>query len=191
MRIGHLAASAVVPTWRRYNDRMLILPVLVSLLLAPVPATLTYTPAPGWQPKAVTSMMRIGEFVLPAADARDEDASLVIYFFGGTGGTVQANIDRWMSQLTQPDGRKTKDTATTSSRLINGLSVTLFDATGTYVAEVAPGATERFNKPDFRLRAAVIQTPGGPYFIKLVGPTRSVTRWDRQYEAFLQTIEYK
>ena len=170
---------------------MFLLPAVVSLLLSPAPATLTFTPAPAWKPKAVTSMMRIGEYVLPGAEAGDEDASLVIYFFGGTGGTVQANIDRWLGQLTQPDGRRTKDVAQTSSRLINGLSVTLFDATGTYVAEVTPGSTERLNKPDFRLRAAVIQTPGGPYFIKVVGPTRSVTRWDREYESFLQTIQYK
>jgi len=170
---------------------MLLLSALLSLLLSPAPATLTYTPAAGWKPVAVTSMMRIGEFVLPAPDGTGEDASLVIYFFGGTGGTVQANIDRWMGQLMQPDGRQTKDVAKTSSRLINGLSVTLFDATGTYVAEVTPGAAEHFNKPDYRLRAAVIQTAGGPYFIKVVGPTQSVSHWDREFEAFLQTIQYR
>ncbi len=135
-------------------------------------------------------MMRIGEFVLPRADNDAEDASLVIYFFGGTGGSVQANLDRWLGQLTQPDGRRTKDVAKMSSRLINGLSVTSFDATGTYVAEVTPGSPERFNKPGFRMRAAVVQTPDGPYFIKVVGPTRTVTRWDRDFETFLQTVRY-
>jgi len=94
-------------------------------------------------------------------------------------------------QLLQPDGRPTKDVAKTNSRLINGLSVTSFDATGTYVAEVTPGSAERFNKPGFRMRAAVIQTAGGPYFIKLIGPLKSVTRWDKEYEAFLQSLQYK
>jgi hypothetical protein len=165
--------------------------MLIALLLSALPATLTYTPSPAWQSKAVTSVMRVGEFVLARAQGDPEDASLVIYFFGGTGGTVQANIDRWLGQITQPDGRRTKDVATTSGRLINGLSVTLFDASGTYVAEVTPGSTERFNKPGFRLRAGVIQTPGGPYFLKLVGPVKTVTRWDKEFEAFLQTIQYK
>ena len=165
--------------------------LLLSLIASGAPATLTFTPSPAWQPKAVTSMMRIGEFVLPRAEGDSEDASLVVYFFGGTGGTVQANLDRWFGQFSQPDGRQTKDVATTTSRLINGLSVTSFDTTGTYIAEVTPGSTERFNKPGFRMRAAVIQTKGGPYFIKLVGPLKSVTRWDKDYEAFLQSIEYK
>ena len=176
-------------TSRPYNDGMLSL--LLSLVVSGSPATLTFTPSPAWQPKAVTSMMRVGEFVLPRAGGDTEDASLVVYFFGGTGGTVQANLDRWFGQFTQPDGRPTKDVATTTSRLINGLSVTLFDTSGTYVAEVTPGSSERFNKPGFRMRAAVIQTAGGPYFIKLVGPLKTVTRWDKEYEDFLQSLQYK
>jgi hypothetical protein len=169
----------------------MLLSLMLSFVVFGPPATLTFTPAAAWQPKAVTSMMRVGEFVLPRAEGDTEDASLVVYFFGGTGGSVQANLDRWFGQLSQPDGRLTKDVATTSSRLINGLSVTLFDATGTYVAEVTPGSAERFNKPGFRMRAAVIQTAGGPYFIKFVGPTKSVTKWDKEYEAFLQSLQYK
>jgi hypothetical protein len=169
----------------------MLMSILLAMAVTAAPATLTFTPSPEWQPKAVTSMMRVGEFVLPRAAGDAEDASLVIYFFGGTGGTVQANLDRWFGQLSQPDGRQTKDVATTSGRLINGLSVTLFDATGTYVAEVTPGSPERFNKPGFRMRAAVIQTGGGPYFIKFVGPLKSVTRWDKEFETFLQTIRYK
>lgn len=175
----------------------LILSVFISapagpgLAIIQAKPTLTFTPSTAWQPKAVTSMMRIGEFVLPRAQGDTEDASLVVYFFGGTGGTVQANLDRWFGQLSQPDGRQTKDVAKTTSRLINGLSITEFDATGTYIAEVTPGSTERFNKPGFRMRAAVVQTSGGPYFIKFVGPAKSVTRWDKEYEAFLQSLQYK
>ncbi len=165
--------------------------LILSLAAAGVPATLTFTAPPAWTPKAVTSMMRVGEFVLPRAEGDAEDASLVIYFFGGTGGTVQANLDRWFGQIAQPDGRQTKDVAATSARRINGLSVTLFDARGTYVAEVTPGSPERFNKPDYRMRAAVIQTTGGPYFIKLVGPIKTIARWDTEYESFLQTLNYK
>lgn len=169
----------------------MLLQILTALVVSATPATLTFTPSASWQSKPVTSMMRVGEFVLPRAEGDAEDASLVVYFFGGTGGTVQANLDRWFGQITQPDGRRTKDVATTLSRLINGLKITLFDAAGTYVAEVTPGSVERFNKPGFRLRAAVIETPGGPYFIKLVGPIKSVTRWDKEFEAFLQSIQYK
>jgi hypothetical protein len=58
---------------------------------------------------------------------------------------------------------------------VNGLQLTILDVSGTYVAEVRPGATERHNKPGFRMRATVVETPKGPYFIKLTGPPRRST----------------
>lgn len=157
---------------------------------AQAPGRLAYTPAPAWKPVAVTSMMRVGEFALPKAGADQEDASLIVYFFGGTGGTVQANIDRWLGHITQPDGRPTKEVATITRRLINGLSVSEFDATGTYVAEVSPGSPERHNKPGFRLRAAVVETPRGPYFVRVVGPSATVAKWAPEIEAFFQSLTF-
>ena len=58
-----------------------------------MPPAPTFTPSPAWQPKAVTSMMRVGEFVLPRAEGDAEDASLVIYFFGGI--SKLKGIDWW------------------------------------------------------------------------------------------------
>jgi hypothetical protein len=59
---------------------------------------------------------------------------------------------------------------------------------GTYVAEVTPGSSERFNKPGFRLRAAVIETKEGPYFVKLTGPEKTVARWDESFMTFLKSL---
>jgi hypothetical protein len=66
--------------------------------------------------------------------------------------------------------------------------VTLVDLTGTYVAEVSPGSTQRFNKPGFRLRAAVVTTTEGPYFIKHVGPAKTVAKWEEAFAAFVKSL---
>ena len=50
------------------------------------------------------------------------------------------------------------------------------DVSGTYVAEVTPGSAERFNKPGFRQLAAVVETPDGPHFVKVVGPAATVAK---------------
>ena len=143
----------------------------------------------GWVPKAPSSQMRVAEFVLPKADGDAEDATLTVYFFGGTGGTVQANLDRWIGQMSQPDGRPSKDVARTSAMTSTaGVKMTLVDVPGTYIAEVTPGSTERFNKPGFRLRAAVVESTGGPYYVKLTGPAKTVDKWDASYTAFLKSI---
>ena len=54
---------------------------------------------------------------------------------------------------------------------------------------MAPGAAERHNKPRFRLRAGVVGTPGGPYFIKLTGPEKTVTKWDHAFEQFVSSFK--
>jgi len=154
-------------------------------------ARLRFTAAPEWKPQTVTSMMRVGEYTLPRAEGDPEDAVLIVYYFGTTGGSVQANIDRWLGQLTQPDGRPTKEIATTRSRRINGLAVTDFDASGTYVAEVSPGSQEHHNKPGFRLRAVIVETARGPYFIRVLGPASTIAKWDTTMEAFLQGLEFR
>ena len=46
--------------------------------------------------------------------AAAEDATFTLYFFGGQGGSVQANLDRWVNQIAQPDGRTSKDVAKTA-----------------------------------------------------------------------------
>lgn len=168
--------------------------LLILALLAQAPAAagqLQYKAPSTWTVTPVTSSMRVGEFRLPKAEGDAEDATLVVYYFGGTGGSVQANIDRWVGQISQPDGRASKDVAVVTKRTVNGLPMTHVDVSGTLVAEVTPGSAERFNKPGFRLRAAVIETGKGPYFIRIVGPSKTVARWEKDIETFLSGVSFK
>jgi hypothetical protein len=155
-------------------------------------ATLKYTAPAGWTAKPPSSSSRVAEFVLPRADGDKDDASLVVYFFSATGGgSVQANVDRWISQMAQPDGRASKDLAKTSTMTVNGLKISDVDLSGTYVAEMSPGAAEHFNYPGWRLRAAVVETPGGAYYVKVTGPANTVAKWDTAYRAFLSGLKYE
>jgi hypothetical protein len=156
---------------------------------------LKFTAPAGWQPREASSSMRVAEFVLPGANSADgksprADAELVVYFFGGSGGSVDANVQRWLGQMQQPDGRQTKDIALHDSRTVNGLRVSTLDVSGTYVAEVRPGSSERHNSPGFRMRTAVVDTPRGPYYIKLVGPASTIATWDRSYNEFLDSLTF-
>jgi hypothetical protein len=168
--------------------RLVFAMLLATGTLVAAAATLKFDAPAGWVSKPPASTMRVAEFTLPKAASDTEDAALAIYFFGGQGGSVEANMDRWIGQLTQPDGKPSKDVAKTSHLTSHGLDITLVDLTGTYIAEVSPGSTERFNKPGFRLRAAVVMTPGGPYYVKLTGPERTVARWDESFMTFLKSL---
>jgi hypothetical protein len=153
--------------------------------------SLRFTAPDGWTPRQAASAMRIAEFVLPNASDDAEDGDLVLYFFGGSGGSVEANIERWIGQMQQPDGRSSRAAAKRADRQVNGLSVTMLDISGTYVAEVRPGSTERHNKPGFRMRTAVVTTPRGPYFIKAVGPAKTMERWSSAFDAFIGSLRFQ
>jgi hypothetical protein len=154
-------------------------------------AGLTFTPPDGWKPAGPSSSMRVAQFVLPRAAGDTQDAELVVYYFGGSGGTVEANIERWLAQMQQPDGKPSGSAARRQTRSVNGLALALVDVSGTYVAEMTPGSSKRHNSPNFRLRAAVVETPNGPYFVKLTGPAKTVAAWDKAYEQFLASVKYQ
>jgi len=153
---------------------------------------LKYKVPEGWVSENPTSAMRIAQYKLPKVEGDPEDASLVLYYFGAQqGGAVQANIDRWIGQMQQPDGSSSKDKAKTENLTVNGLKVTTVDVTGTFTAEMMPGAGDHRNNTDYRLRAAVIETPKGNYFPKLVGPSKTIARWDQAFNEYVKSFEFK
>jgi hypothetical protein len=167
-----------------------ILVLGLALAAGQTPATgLAYNAPAKWQPRASTSSMRVAEFVVPRAAGDGEDAEVIIYYFGGTGGSADANVDRWIGQVQQPDGSASKEKAKREQQTINGMKVTLVDVSGTYVAEVRPGSSERHNKPGFRVRAAVVETPLGPYYVKMTGPAKTVAAAEADFAALLRSLK--
>lgn len=149
-------------------------------------------PPEGWVNERPSSSMRVSQYQLPAADGDAEAASLVVYYFGpGQGGSVDANLDRWIGQMQPPDGRPSKDKAKTETTTVNGMRVTLLDVVGTYAGGDMGGGGAGQSKPNFRMRAGVIETPKGAYFIKLVGPEKTVARWDQAFQEFVRSAEFK
>jgi hypothetical protein len=162
--------------------------ILIALVLGILPAqqgTLAFTKPPTWTDRAAASSMRVAEFVVPRASGDTEDAEVIVYYFGGSGGSVEANLQRWTSQV-----QSTKEPVRTTA-MVNGLHLTSLDVSGTYVAEVRPGSSEHFNKPGFRMRATVVETPKGPYFIKLTGPARTIDSAGAAFDQFLQSLSFK
>ena len=129
--------------------------------------------------------MRVAEFVVPKVPGDAENGEVIVYYFGGSGGSVEANLQRWTSQF-----QSSKDPIRSSST-VNGLQLTSLDVSGTYVAEVRPGSTEHHNKPGFRMRATVVETPKGPYFIKITGPAATVDKAGAAFDRFLQSLAFK
>ena len=138
-----------------------------------------------WTRVPAASEMRAAQFRLPKAGADTEDGELVLFHFGkGQGGSTQDNIDRWLSQIAQPEGGATKDKAVTVIRTINGLKVTSVDASGAYT-----GMGDKAPRPGWRLLGAVIEGEGGPWFWKAVGPATTVEAAKAGFETLVGSVE--
>lgn len=145
-------------------------------------------PPKEWVEEQPTSAMRKAQLRLPKAGADTEDASLVVYFFGGQGGTPQANIDRWAGQFEQPDGKSSHDVLQSSQRKVAGMDVHEADLSGTYVAETSPGSGERVHKENWRMLASIVSAPNGPHYVKLVGPAATIAHWESAYRRFVSEM---
>ena len=170
-------------------------PVVFACLLASAAVSaqgsLQFDAPLDWVRIDTSSPLRVAQFGLPRAPGDSEDAELVVYYFGGEGGAVEANLERWTNQMLQPDERPSSDVATTTSFDVAGMSVTVLDVPGIYSAEVQPGSGMRYYKRGFRLKAAVVETSAGPYFFKLTGPGRTVTEWESEFNALLSTVSFQ
>jgi hypothetical protein len=145
------------------------------------PSAWTRVPAP--------SDMRAAQFRVPKAEGDAEDAEAVLFFFGkGKGGGAQENVERWQNQMTQPDGKPSKDAAVVTIKTVNGLKVTTLELAGTYKGMGAGGAPTAA-KPGYRMLAAVIEGDPGPWFLRLVGPDATVRAARADFDALIASVE--
>ena len=145
-------------------------------------------PAPFAQ-RAPKSRMRAAEYGLPGDAGEGE---LTVYYFGpGQGGSVQANMDRWIGQFTQPDGSDSKAAAKIAERKVGDLKVTTLDLTGTFDGGMAPMMQKAPAAPmtDHRVLGAIAEGPQGPVFFKLVGPAATLGSAEQAFEGLVGSLE--
>lgn len=126
------------------------------------------------------------EFSIPGEGEAEVAGRMTVM---GAGGTVQANIDRWYGQFTQPDGSDTKDKATAKKINVAGCAVTMVDITGTY--KDMPGGPfaggRAIERPEYRMLAAIIEVPDqGNYFLKFYGPAKTVAKHADGFRAMIE-----
>lgn len=149
-----------------------------------------YTPHPDWVKEEPGSSMRKAQYRLPGKNGAG-DAEMAVFFFPGTGGSVKANLGRWYGQFKQPDGSNTKDHAEEKKLTANGLDVTITYTTGTYLQSTSPmmmsGPVEE--NPGYAMLAAIVETPEGPWFFKVVGPKSTIDEWRKEFQEFSATFK--
>lgn len=136
----------------------------------------------GWQSQPPSSNMRVAQAVIPGPGGSGD---LAVFYFGpGGGGSVDANIERWIGQMESADHPKPETFEA------NGYRVTWIDVRGTLKPSTM-GTGPSSAQPDSRLFGAVVEGPGGPWFFKATGPEATMTPARDAFVAMLKSVRAK
>lgn len=143
-----------------------------------------------WSEKPITSSMRAAQFTW--SEKQGEQAELVVYYFGeGGAGGVEANLDRWLGQISQPDGKASKDVAKIEKAKFGNQDATVVSVAGRLTTQQMPGGPAPVDMADAMLLAAIVNSPVGPYYFKGTGSKKTVEANAAKFRAMLTSMKLK
>jgi hypothetical protein len=172
---------------RRAIPVLALLAAAAAVASADSAAGVQWTAPAGWKADAARPM-RAATYIVPLAAGDHDPAECGVYFFGaGQGGSVEANIDRWRGQFTDPNGKTTP--AKIDKGQVHGLKITRIDTSGNYSGMGGPFAGGGHVVAGYRLLGAIIEAPGGNLFVKLTGPMKTIAANQQKFEQLVASFQ--
>lgn len=140
-----------------------------------------------WSESEPSSSMRVAEYRLPGRDGADAGTMAVFYFGSDAGGSVQANIDRWIGQFEVSGDASANERAEVRQKEVDGMKIHTVELTGTYDPGMGMGGSGGA-KEGQRLRGIIVESPEGPVFFKAVGPEATIEGHDDAFGALVGSL---
>lgn len=133
-------------------------------------AGITFVPPSAWQDLGASGM-RQAQFRLPAVSGDSAPGEVNIFYFGPqSGGGVEANLQRWVGQITLAEGVDPKEATTRDTFTADGMAGHVVAINGSYKSGGRPMGGGGTLLPGYRLVGVVLEGPQGSLFFKLTGP---------------------
>jgi len=133
-------------------------------------AGISFRPVEQWTTLPASGMRKAQWYYGPLEDEKDSAVCVVYYFGPASGGGVQANLDRWIKQMTLPDGRDPKEAAIQYTLDVDGMTTHVLSLYGTYNESMTPMGGNAVAHENYRMAAVIFEGPQGSVFFKLTGP---------------------
>lgn len=148
-------------------------------------AGITFDPDATWIDNG-PSGMRKADYGLAPVEGETDTASLTVFYFGpGSGGGIDANLQRWIGQMSMAEGGSPRQT----TQEIAGMPTHLLEVHGTYNASMGgPMSGQSEPKEDYSMYAAVLETEQGNVFFKLTGPAATAAEMNGQFMGMLEGV---
>jgi len=144
----------------------------------------------GWKSVPPSSAMRLAQMEIAPAGGDSEPGEVTVFYLGTDAGGVEANIERWCGQFSQPDGKATKDVTKREELSVGALKATIVEFTGTMGASTMPGMAQKGVKENWANLSAIVMTPEGPYFFKGTGPAKTMKAQKDAMKSFVKSMAF-
>lgn len=145
-----------------------------------------------WKALKPGSTMQVLSFTIPKVEGDKYDGQLTVYFFGaGGGGGTKANIERWKGMIKPAEGVKDEDAFKTTEMKVGNVAVTVFEGNGSYKHKNRPFDPNEQGevRSNYRLVGVVFESPNGPYFMRMVGPAKTLEANRKGFESWLKNFK--
>jgi hypothetical protein len=145
---------------------------------------LSFQAPTSWKSSPPASQMRLAQLKVDPLEGDDYPAEVVVTAFPGGAGSVDANLKRWQGMFKDKDGNPPR----IESKKVQGKNVEVVRAeTSGHYSPPQFGRPEP-ERPDARLLGAIIMTDRVSYYIRMVGPNKTMLKLRPDFDALLSTI---
>jgi hypothetical protein len=131
--------------------------------------------------------MRRAQLMVQPVDGDDYPAELVVFAFAGGAGTVEANVDRWRKLFKDKDGNPPE--AVTKKVKGKNVEMTRVETSGHYYPARFPNRPAEPDRPGARLLGAILIEDGTSYFIRMVGPNKTINKISSDFDELLGSVK--
>ncbi len=148
---------------------------------------MTFQAPEAWKQEAPSSEMRRAQLKVNAAEGDAQGAELILFAFPGGAGGVDSNVERWQRMFRDKDGNPPKvDVKTVKGQ---NTEVNRVEIAGNYTPMTFPGKEKQSSKDNYRLLGAIVITPETGYFLRMVGPDKTITAARDDFDKLIKSIK--
>ena len=148
---------------------------------------LTFQAPAAWKSTPPESSMRRAQLEIKPVKGDDDPAQFVVFGFPGGAGSVDDNVARWQKLFRDKDGNPPK--AATKTVKGKNVEATRVELSGHYFPSNFPGQKKEPDHENYRLIGGIVVTDDSSFFLRLVGPEKTVTAAKADFDALLGSLK--
>jgi hypothetical protein len=131
--------------------------------------------------------MRKAQYKIEAVKGDEAPTEMAVFALPGAAGGVEANVERWQSQFKDDAGNSPK--AKVSKVKGQNTEVTLVEIAGHWYPPAFPGQPRQADVAGARFLGAIVLTGETGFYIRLVGPEKTVESARADYNKLVSSIK--